>query len=296
MAHATLAHVGAMKVRELLCALVAMAVPCGCGGTNFTAAHDGGPIETDATRSDATPSEASDGSVADAGPWCSTQDAAFCADFDESADINTILGGWTSTSMVHGMFDLDTGMGLPSAPNALRVTTNATSGVEAIAAKQISSFPTPLQHMRLEFDLRVDMAGPIDGLAAAGFAAIALGPGLDHGVMALAIGNGPVLEGAYVQPASADAGLASFKAQPSPSSFPNTGAWDGRFAVDVTYGSTNCLQVYQGKMALLASCIQLPPSLLNPTDLWIDLGVSSDGLGNTGTVVLGFDNVTFVVN
>ncbi len=230
---------------------------------------------------------------AEAGPWCATQDAAFCADFDESTDLASILGTWTTTSSVNGLFDLDTRAGVPSPPNALRVTTTNTSGVQTLVSQHIQAFPMPATHLRLEFDLRIDQAGPVGFLSAAGLAGIALGPGLDHGVVGLAIGSGPTLIAFYLQPASADAGAAGLGTASSSAPFPNTGAWDGRFAVDVTYtSSSGCLQLYQGNSAL-TSCLSLPASLLDPTDLWIDMGVS--GIGNTGTVVLSIDDVTFQV-
>jgi hypothetical protein len=279
----------------------------GCGGTDFTASSpdagdvdggstvDAGPLDdgpsTDAARDAGVPVDA--GSP---GHWCATQNALFCADFDEASDVDTVLGSWTTFSKVGGQFSLDTSAGVPSPPNALEVMTTSTSGVRTLLAQAIRPFASPPTKMRLELALRIDAASSVGFLSAAAFAAILFGSGPEAGSVSLAIGNGPTLSAVYVEPAD---GGTSFGTSNISAPFPPTNQWDGRYAIEIDYGTaadggpSACAQIYAGGVPQLQPCMALPPSLQHPSTVSIAIGVYSGGAGNTGNVILRFDDVTF---
>ena len=132
-----------------------------------------------------------------------------------------------------------------------------------------------------------------------GLAAIAFGDSLADGYAALAIGSGPNLTAVWTLPADAGAANAnSFKTQNATGSFPTTGQWSGRYAIGIDYtgtaaAKTGCIQIYQGVTPLLSPCLALPAEFVTPHALSVALGDYAGGGGNTGTVNIEFDNVTF---
>jgi hypothetical protein len=288
------------------------AFAAGCGGSAFTAGQEGGTDEASSPDAAAISTEGGvdageagaeastpDGGGADAGHWCMTdpsaQKATFCADFDEYTSIGAVENAWTSYSLLGGSFSLDTSATGPSPPNALQFATSSTSNVQALLVEALPALATPPASIRLDFQLRIDDASGIGTLASAPFAAILLGDSAHGPVVALQLAAGPKLGAVWSE--GADAGLSGFGGAPFTSSFPTEGAWAGRFALEIQYtsadgGRAGCVQAYtNGTTPELATCLSLPPSMLNPTHLSIALGVFSSGSGNTGTIGLHFDNV-----
>jgi hypothetical protein len=237
----------------------------------------------------------------DAAPahWCTGSHALFCADFDEASDVAGVLSTWTSYSALGGALALDTSAGVPSPPNALEVSTTATSGAKTLLLQTMPLAGAPPHKMRLELDLRIDSASGVGILSSAAFAAIAYGATQNDGSVSLDIGNGPALSAVYV--ASADAG-SSYGAATASGAFPATGQWSGRYAleIDFTTGTDGtrsaCAQMYVSGLPLLSPCLALPASMAAPpTTVSVAIGVYGGGQGNTGNVVLHFDDVTFAV-
>jgi len=273
----------------------------GCGSAFSAASATDGGASTDAEipgdggASNDAASDGGEGGVS--ASWCSTRDVRFCADFDETNEISALLGSWSSYEQAGGTFSLDTGMDVPSPPNALMVA--ATGNAQTLVIQTMPAISTRPTSARLEFDLRIDDAGPVANLSAAVFAAIIEGTTTQGGVVSIAIGNGPQL--AAVWQSASDAGMTAgngFGSAPSTAPFPTLGVWSGRFAIEIQYGGTEaaktaCAQIYQGSIALLGSCTPLPDSFADPHELSIALGQYSAGFDNTSTIQVRFDDVTF---
>jgi hypothetical protein len=243
----------------------------GCGGNAFTMfPSDAGDAASAAPDADAPsldggldvqPPPASDaapiGRVDAAGPghFCATSPAMFCEDFDESSDLAGVLSSWTSYSTLGAALALDTSAGVPSPPNALEVSTTATSGAKTLLVQTMPPLVAMPKKMRLELDLRIDAASSVGPLSSAAFAAIAFGTTQEDGTVSLDIGSGPVLSAVYV--AAADAG-ASYGAANASAPFPPTGQWSGRYALEIDFaegagGPTSaCAQVYASGLPLLS--------------------------------------------
>jgi hypothetical protein len=288
-----------------------------CGGDSFTTG-DGGATADGTAAADGTAGDAGvlnpEGGAADAGSfeggdvaspadvaavdaaptgWCAGQPAhTFCEDFDGYQSVSTLLGSWSSFEQMNGNFKLDTAAGAPSPPNALEAI--GASGAKVIVLKTLPVAGSPTR-LRLEFDLRIDSPGNVGFLSAVGVAAIAFGSSINDGYAALAIGNGPVLQGAWVDAAdggASDAG--SFKSSNSSGPFPASGVWAGRYAIEIDYSAaTGCVQIFDGSTALLSSCLVLPPGLRHPTSVSVVLGDYAAALASTGSIDVEFDNVTF---
>lgn len=260
------------------------------------AAADTGPMDTSAP----------DAPMANEGggmPFCSANMGkfTFCEDFDEYSSVGAFLGTWVGSSL-GGSFSFDQS-GVPSPPNALHVVTTSTSGVRSLAIHAMPGAGASASSQRLEFQLRINEAKGIDGVSAAAVAAIVFGKDVSYGAVALAFTNGTVmnpatLSAAYLGPAP-DSGIPAFGTANASSPFPTLGQWDGRFAIEVDYGPatdagpTACAQIYVGTFPQLTPCLALPPSLSHPLQTSIALGVYSGGIGNTGTVDVEFDDVTY---
>ena len=238
--------------------------------------------------------------------WCATHPAQFCEDFDKFANVTPFLSSWTTYSTIGGSFSFD-GSNVPSGPNALAVATTSTSGVRTLVIHAMSGATAGVTKQRLEFDLLIDDASNIGALSAAAVAAIVFGSDVNAGAVALAFGNGPsnttTLGAVYLGP-SVEGGLPAFGSANAPPPFPTLGQWDGRFAIEIDYGpvgpptdgaavSTACAQLFVGGNPQLSPCLALPPVLSHPGPTSIALGVYSGGVGNTGSVHVAFDNVTY---
>jgi len=250
----------------------------------------------------ASPSDAassSSGGEAGGTGWCATHGPNFfCEDFDEESDVATFLASWTTYEQSgSGAFRLDH-TSVPSPPSALGVAGG--NGATFLVIKSFHQFPKS-RSIRLEFELRINSAGNVGVLSAAGFAAIAFGNTIGDGYAAVAIGNGPVVQAAWATAGDAgatDAG--AYDTESSTTPFPPLGQWAGRYAIVVDYtgataGLGGCVQVYQGPTPILPKCLPLPPSLSNPSTVSIVLGDLAAGLQNTGNVDLEFDDVTLNV-
>jgi hypothetical protein len=273
-----------------------------CGGNEFVT-EDAGPPGIPDT---GTPTEAS--SPVDAGSsWCSgsantTNATVFCEDFDEypsgAAGISALLSSstWPTFEQSGGTFSFDTS-NPPSPPNAFVATGG--SNAQMLIVKGLATPGAQITTLHLEFDLRINEAGTIGLLSAAGLAAIAFGDSLVDGYAALAIGSGPNLQAVWTLPADAGpASASSFKTQNATGSFPTTGQWSGRYAIEIDYtgtaaAKTGCIQIYQGVTPLLSPCLALPAEFATPHTLSVALGDYAGGTGNTGTIDIEFDNVTF---
>ena len=231
---------------------------------------------------------------------------SFCEDFDKAPNVTQFLSSWTTFSQTGGTFSFDT-TNVPSPPNALHVATTSTSGVRTLVIHVMPPPTAPVLRQRLEFDFLVDAASNIGALSAGAVAAILFGDEVTGGVVALAFGNGtgtiPTVAAVYLGPQPQDAGLPLFGSSNAPPPFPNLGQWDGRFAIEIQYpgpdagtaGAMACAQLFIGGIAQLNPCLALPSALSHPaTTTSIALGVYSGGLGNTGNIGVGFDNVTFI--
>ncbi|MGO8996404.1 MAG: hypothetical protein ACLQVI_24075 [Polyangiaceae bacterium] len=274
--------------------LAASALLSGCGGNEFVT-EDAGPTGTPET-----------GTPTDAGPsWCAsntTTSTVFCEDFDEypsgAAGISALLSSttWPTFEQSGGTFSFDTS-NPPSPPNAFVATGG--SNAQMLIVKGLATPGASITTLHLEFDLRINEAGTVGLLSAAGLAAIAFGDSLADGYAALAIGSGPNLTAVWTLPADAGAANAnSFKTQNATGSFPTTGQWSGRYAIEIDYtgtaaAKTGCIQIYQGVTPLLSPCLALPAEFVTPHALSVALGDYAGGGGNTGTVDIEFDNVTF---
>jgi hypothetical protein len=286
---------------------VFVAAVAGCGGNQFALSdagtETGAQAEASGTAADGPPADGGaphpdDGAPQDAASnWCKGQSVLFCADFDEQSNITTLLASWTTFSMTPSdMFSLAMESNVPSPPNALQIT----AGDHANALLE-QAFPAPARRptkARLEFDLRIDNAGNVSLLSAAGFAAIAVGTLRSDGIVAMALGNGPTLAAVWLNPADAGAGDAGmFGSANSTQPFPALGQWSGRYALEITYPtdlvSAAHAQIYSGSTPLLSSPLTLPLELSAPRQFVIALGDSTGGLGLTGLIQLQFDNVTF---
>jgi hypothetical protein len=277
------------------------------------AAGDTGPTDAP-SGTDAGADATGDGPVgpSEAGPgpsYCATHLGTydFCEDFDKFPNVAQFLTSWTTYSSTGGTFSFDTA-NVPSPPNALGVVTTSTSNVRTLAIHVMPpAGPVPVAKQRLEFDFLVSAASNIQAFSAGVVAAILFGGDITGGAVGLAFGNGSgtsaTLAAVYQGPA-VDAGLPAFGSSNAPPPFPNLDQWDGRFAIEITYpgpdagattGATACAQIYVGNIAQLNPCLALPTSLSHPAATTsIALGVYSGGVGNTGTIGVGFDDVTFV--
>jgi hypothetical protein len=270
---------------------VTLAVAVGCGGGSFSAASPDGGVEAGGEASADTGAE---GSVAEGSShWCDSRPERFCEDFDEETDVNAFLSTWTTNQSTNGSFTFDTSSTVPSAPNALHVT--GTSGAQVTVVRLLPTLPQHEKKVLLAFELRINQSENISGLSAAGFAAIVYGKDLTDGYVALAIGNGPMLEAVGASPADAGAGTAGIPIEQANSgTFPAPATWAARYTLEIDFTQTPpCASVYAGTTALLGHCMALPSSLAVPTEFAIVLGDYSGGFTNTGTVDLEFDNVTF---
>ncbi|MGD0530585.1 MAG: hypothetical protein ABSE49_35955 [Polyangiaceae bacterium] len=272
-------------------------------------ATDAGATDTGAPADASSGTDATDASAVSS--YCAQKKGTydFCADFDESPDVTQLLSSWTTYSSTGGVFSFDTTM-VPSPPNALLATTNSTTGVRTLAIHVMPAPTAPVAKQRLEFDFLVDNATGDTSLAAAAVAAIVFGDDVSGGAVGIAFGNGSsnsdVLEALYEGPTPDGGGFAAFGQASAPPPFPTLATWDGRFAIEITYppaaaagdasvAPTACAQLYIGAIAQLSPCLALPPSLSKPTPVTsIALGVFSGGVGSTGSVTVGFDDVTFV--
>jgi hypothetical protein len=262
-------------------------------------AGEAGVLNPDRGAADTSPFEGdvvspADVATVDAAPagWCAGHPGhTFCEDFDGYQSVSTLFGSWSSFEQMTGSFKLDTA-GAPSPPNALEAI--GASGAKVIVLKTlpVSGSPTKLH---LEFDLRIDSPGNVGFLSAVGIAAIAFGSTISDGYAALAIGNGPTLQGAWVDAADggpSDAG--SFRSSNASGAFPASGLWAGRYAIEVDYSAADgCVQIFDGSTALLPSCLVLPPSLRHPAFVSVVLGDYAAGLASTGSIDVEFDDVTF---
>ncbi|HEX3343910.1 MAG TPA: hypothetical protein VHS09_05020 [Polyangiaceae bacterium] len=275
------------------------------GGADTSVADAGSPD----TAADTAPGEtgtpdAPSPSEAGGAPFCTanTGKYTFCEDFDEYASIGAFLGTWIGSG-IGGTFSFDQS-GVPSAPNALHVLTTSTSGVRNLAFHPVQAAAgASTTSQRLEFQLRINQAKGIDAFSAAAVAAIVFGKDVSYGAVALAFSSGTgsnpaALSAVFLGPAP-DSGIPVFGTANGPPPFPTLGQWDGRFALEIDYGPatdagpTACAQIYVGTFPQLTPCLVLPPSLSHPLQTSIALGVYSGGVGNTGTVDVEFDNVTY---
>jgi hypothetical protein len=292
-----------MKKRTCIFSLTACAwtlAPVACGGNAFTAGNggDGGTTGVEAGQ-DGQGSEAGPPQDAESTSFCHGRLERFCEDFDEYATVNDFLGSskWTTFQQTMGAFHLDTQNAL-SPPNALHVT--GSDHAQVIAVKAFDALPNPLHTMTLAFDLRVNSPVPNVGiLSLAGLAAISFGSSIDQDVVAFAVaGTPPVLEAAWLASADAGAtdagnyGMGNFSGP-----FPQSDSWTARYSLVIDYTKTagGCLQVYAGTTAELAQCLPLPASFGTAKTVSIAIGDYTALLGNTGTVDVEFDNVTFDV-
>lgn len=270
------------------CLLSSSSIITACGSAFSAGPGDGGTV------SDAPTADAGDGG----GDWCALHAAglAYCEDFDSYSDVTGFLGKETTFSQDGATFSFDHA-GVPSPPNALQLVTTSTTNVNALVIEAMPKPPAAPTLQRLEFDLRIDAASSVGALSTAAFAAILFGDSIGNGAVGLAFGNGPTLSAVYLEPP--DAGTPGFGTQNSTGAFPTQGQWDGRFAIEIDYGTTSgggrnaCAQLYISNVAQLNPCMSLPASLTHPTSNAIAIGVYSAGLGNTGNVGVRFDNVTF---
>ena len=275
----------------------------GCGGDAFSAAATdaGGHPSDTGTADTGMPSDTGSPPMEAGASWCAGQTVMFCEDFDEYANFNAVTNSttWPVYNKNKCMFSFDTTTP-KSPPNSLQA--NGDDGADLLIVHTFAK-PVAPKTLRLEFDLRIDSAGTVGPLSAAGFAAIAFGTNIDSGFAAIAIGAGPVISAAWVMgtvtmPGS-DAG--SFMAANAPASdFPSLGQWSARYALEVQYGATSgtsgaCVQVYQGATPLLTPCLPLPAELLKPGPVSIAIGDEASGFRSTGQVDIEFDNVTFDV-
>jgi hypothetical protein len=253
-----------------------------------------------------------DAGKSDGGPvssYCATHLGTydFCEDFDSFTSVTPFLSSWTTFSQTGGTFAFDT-TNVPSPPNALRATTTSSSNVRLLVIKLMPPATGPIARQRLEFDFLVNGATSTQFLSVAAVAAIVFGSDVSGGVVALGFGNGTgmndTLEGLFLGPTPTDGGVPAYNSSNAPPPVPSPGVWDGRFAVEIDYpgpdaGSTGgtpaCAQIYIGVTPQLTPCLALPPSLSHPPSVTsIALGVYSGGVENTGSIDVGFDNVTFV--
>jgi hypothetical protein len=226
--------------------------------------------------------------------WCDGQRGLLCEDFDEQPTVDGFLNSWTTFSTTGANFTFDHSAGIPSAPNALRIQTTASSDVKALVVHAIPAFATKPSKIRVEFDLRIDGGDSVSLLSGAAFAAILTGSKVSDGIIGLEVGNGPGLYAGYID-AGGNAGAAPFS-----SSFPQENVWIGRYGFEITYSGagssarTGCVQALVGGQPALDSCLKLPASLVDPPVVSIAFGIYSGVYGgtvaNTGDVQLRFDN------
>ncbi|HVU05100.1 MAG TPA: hypothetical protein VHE30_25295 [Polyangiaceae bacterium] len=264
------------------------------GGGGATA---GGGGTTGSGGASGAPGAGGAGVGTDAGPahWCDDKHALFCADFDEFTTVDALLNSFTTYSTVGADFSLDSGAGVPSSPNALRIRTTSDKDVRGIVVQKIAPFSTPPDHVRLEFSLRVDAGGSVAFLSGAAIVALFMGDDVTDGAIALEVGNGPTLSAAYLEPQA----VGGFGTSNVPGLFPKPNQWSGRYALDVTYGAspdvdggrTGCLELLLGGVPQLTPCLKLAKSLVDPAFVSVALGVYSGGLGQTGDVQIRLDDV-----
>jgi hypothetical protein len=301
-----MARAGCTVVCATLALAASVASGASCGGSSFTdadAAPDGPSVDATGGTADVSndgPSTSHDsGSVVDAPGdatgtgWCATHPGhTFCEDFDESPNVTAFLGTWSTFQQTGGIFKFDTS-GAPSAPNALEATGTNSAKVVVLKTFPISRTATKV---RMDFDLRINSSGSVGLLSAAGLAALAFGSSISDGFASIAIANGPALSAAWA--ASADAGTAAdagtFKASNATGTFPATGVWAARYGIEVDYSASGgCVQIFEGPTPLLSSCLALPPTLAHPTVVSVVVGDYTAGFGNTGSIDVEFDDVTF---
>jgi hypothetical protein len=289
-----------LSIRCALSLTIASWTLWGCG-SGFSAGPTGDAGRPE-TSSDAGMGTGDSGGPTDApSHWCTGRSDLFCEDFDESNDITEFLNSttWSTYSETLGTFAFDTATNPPSPPNSLSVV--AMSNAQALVIHTFPKIALLKTTLRLEFDLRVDQADQIAFGSAAAIAALAFGKELTAPVVTVALSSGPKLEAAWgpgMGGPATDAGSGGF--EEATKNFSPTGAWAGRYALEIAYGTPGerggCAQVYVGAAPQLPSCLPLPPLFDKPSTLSIALGVYSLGVlgsGSTGTMKIEFDDVTF---
>ena len=321
-----------LGLRASLAGAVLTVVACGSGFTSSTAG-DGGSDASTADSGVATDSGSADSSSGGAdssmndtgatdgpgppveggpGPsYCAmnTGKFTFCEDFDSYTSLTQLYGQWPDYATTGGNFSFVTGLGAFSPPNSLEVLTSSTKGVQTLIIHPMPPAGANVAKRRLEFDFYVDDVSGIGLASAAAVAAIVMGNDVNAGAVGIAFGNGlaastPTFGAIYLGP-QPDSGLPAFGSSNVQPPLPAMGQWDGRFAIEIDYGPSTvgpdggdtpsaCAQLYIGPTAQLNPCLALPASLSHPGLASIALGVYSGGAGNTGTVGVTFDNVTYV--
>jgi hypothetical protein len=247
----------------------------------------------DGPPSEAAPSDAGSEPDGDGGSWCGANPGhRFCEDFDGYQTVAGLLGSWSSFEQSGGSFKLDPSTPL-SPPYALEAIGANSAKVMVLETLPVSPAATVL---RLELDLRVNSSGNVGLLTGLGIVAIAFGPSIDYGYAAIGIAGGPKLTGAWAGRADGGADAGTFQSATASGTFPAPGTWAARYALEIDTSSTGgCVQVYEGPTALLSPCLALPADLLRPSVVSVVLGDYTVGLGNTGSIDVDFDNVTFDV-
>lgn len=228
--------------------------------------------------------------------WCATHDGIYCEDFDGFESADAFLASSTSYSSVKGLFSFDTSS-TQSAPNALRVQSTETN-VDSIVINTLPAFTSPPAAIRMEFSLRINQASNIAADSGVIFAALIPGASLTDGVVALEL-TSTGLYALFYKPDS-DAGSGGLGVTQL-SGVPSVGQWAGRFAIQLEYGlaadggRTGCAQIYVGGLKA-GSCMDLPASALNPSQVTVGLGLRSIATWpwltpNTGQIDIEYDNV-----
>ncbi len=306
-----------MRTFALASGLGAALVLCQCGGGDFSSSGTGGTSNgsggaatggsnatggaastggSNATGGTASTGGSSAGTGGAPPTWCATHDGLYCEDFDGFESADAFLASSSSYSSVKGLFSLDKDS-TQSAPNALRVQSTETN-VDSIVINTLPPFTAPPSIIRMEFSLRINQASNIAADSGVIFAALIPGASLTDGIVALEL-TSTGLYALFYKPDS-DAGSGGLGVTQL-SGVPSVGQWAGRFAIQLEYGLAadggrlGCAQIYIGSLKA-GSCMDLPATALNPTQVTVGLGLRSIATWpwltpNTGQIDIEYDNV-----
>jgi hypothetical protein len=213
--------------------------------------------------------------------WCASRPTppTFCADFDETTDLSTVVATWSQGAAGDGSMAVQSQGDAPSPPNVLSASADGTQALAytgSIVLANTVSKGAPLSTVHAEAQLRLDNGAITGALDSAALLTVSFADAQVY----LAFSKGGLLL-AVQEPG--DAGTYSYTAVPGTLT---PALWAGSFAIDV--------DLKEGKVKVSHDAIDvanasLAPPSSSPQSVTIRVGVVD--FGQTGTIGFSFDNV-----
>jgi hypothetical protein len=264
------------------CATIFFAVLLsGCGGSQFT---------TTATASDGGGAGGGglDGAPQDGAglSWCASRPTppTFCADFDETTDLASVVSAWTDGEAGNGTAAVLGDPAAPSLPNVLSATADGTVAFNKSGSLTLGESVTREEAIRsahAETAIRLDQGKITGSLDSVTF----LGLYLAGNTFFLALVKAGLVLGIQ---GPGDAGALNFTSVGGPLT---PGQWAGSFALDVDLESGK-VKVSHDALDVADTTVPLPPQPIQSVTMAI--GVVT--FGQTGVMGFSFDNVRMDVN